>query len=145
MAAIGGTTMGLAGLAAALVVRRGRQPAPGRIIHLNADELLYEEVVAGASMGVLRGDPRHGAHAAFTRLQPGFRVPRHIHTHDVTVVVIRGAYLYGLDGETETRRVEAGSYLVIPGGLPHWSGADATEGALFFQESSDAFDLRVLD
>jgi quercetin dioxygenase-like cupin family protein len=58
---------------------------------------------------------------------------------------VRGAYVYGLDGEAEARRVEAGSYLVIPGGTPHWSGADATEGALFFQESTRPFDFHILD
>jgi quercetin dioxygenase-like cupin family protein len=145
MAAIGGTTVGLAGVAAAVAARRARLPAADRIVHITADELRYEEVVPGASMGVLRGDPQRGAHATFTRFQPGFRVARHIHTHDITLVVVRGAYIFGLDGESEARRVEAGSYLLIPAGTPHWSGGDATEGALMLQESTGSFDLRILE
>ncbi len=143
MAAIGGATMGLAGLAT-LLARRARTREPGRIDHLRSGDLPYEEVAPGASMAAVHGDPQHGAHAAFVRLKPGFRVPRHIHTHDTMVVVIEGAYVYGADGEEE-RRVEAGSCVFIPGGTPHWSGADANEGALFFQTSDGAFDLRVLD
>ena len=145
IAALGGTTVGLAGVAAALVARRGLLPAPGRIIHLRADELRYREVTPGASMGVLQGDPDRGAHATFTRFAPGHRVPRHIHTHDVTLVVVRGAYIYGLDGEREPRRVEVGSYLVIPGGTPHWSGGDDVEGALFLEQGAKSFDLRILE
>ncbi len=143
MAAIGGTTMGLAGIAA-LIARRSRARAGGRIVQMKYDELRYEETVPGAAMAVLRGDPQQGAHASFTRFQPGFRVPRHIHTHDTMIVVLDGAYVYGADGEEE-HRVEAGSCVLIPGGTPHWSGGDAIEGALFFQTSDDALDLRILD
>jgi quercetin dioxygenase-like cupin family protein len=143
MAAIGGATLGVAGVAA-LVARMTRAREPGRIVQWRSDELHYDEIVSGASMAMVRGDPQHGAHAVFTRMQPGFRLPRHIHTHDMMIVVIRGAYLYGADGEEE-RRVEAGSCLFMPGGVPHWSGADATEGALFFETSEGAFDLRILD
>lgn len=143
MAAIGGTTMSLAGIAA-LVARRARAREPGRIVQLRAEDLRYEEIVPGATRAVLRGDPEHGAHAVFTRFQPGFRVPRHIHTNDGMIVVLDGAYIYGADGEEE-KRVEAGSYAFIPGGTPHWSGGDATKGALFFNASEGAFDLRILD
>lgn len=143
MAAIGGTTVGLAGIAA-LIARRSRALEPGRIVQLRADDLHFDEVIPGASMAALRGDPRHGAHAAFTRFQPGFRVARHVHTHDAILVVLEGAYLYGADGEPE-KRAAPGSCVFVPGGTPHWSGGDAAEGAFFFQTSDDAFDLRLLD
>lgn len=144
MAAIGGTTVGLAGVAAAIAARRMRTSSrPERIIHLRADQLPYEPIMEGVSMAVLRGRPKDGRHAVLTRFQPGFRIPRHIHTADVAIMVLSGAYVYGLDGEEV--RVEPGSYLVIPGGTPHWSGGDAKEGALFFQEADEPFDLKVLD
>ena len=62
----------------------------------------------------------------------------HSHTSDLTLVVMKGAYLYRDDaGE---KRVAAGGVLHIPGGHKHWSGADKAEGALFYEEGSGKFD-----
>ena len=50
----------------------------------------------------------------------------HSHTADISIVVIKGAYLYKDDaGE---KRVGPGDYLRVPGGHKHWSGGDKTEG-----------------
>jgi hypothetical protein len=52
---------------------------------------------------------------------------------------LKGAYLYRDDsGE---KRVEPGEFFRIPGGYKHWSGGDAKEGALFYQEGAGKFDL----
>jgi len=52
---------------------------------------------------------------------------------------VKGAYLYKDDaGE---KRVGPGDFLRVPGGHKHWSGGDAKEGALFYEESSGKFDL----
>jgi hypothetical protein len=37
--------------------------------------------------------------------------------------------------------VLAGDFIRIPGRHKHWSGGDAKEGALFYEESSGKFDL----
>jgi quercetin dioxygenase-like cupin family protein len=63
----------------------------------------------------------------------------HTHTNDSRIVVIKGAYLYK-DASGE-KRVGPGDFIWIPGGAKHWSGGDADEGALFYQESSGKFDL----
>ena len=90
-------------------------------------------------MHILRGDPDKGSHATFTKFEPGFDAGIHTHTNDVSLVVIKGAYLYkDDDGE---KRVGPGDYLFIPGGHKHWSGGDKTEGALFYQEGPAKFDL----
>jgi quercetin dioxygenase-like cupin family protein len=91
------------------------------------------------SMAVLRGDPDKGPHGTFTRFAPGYDAGMHTHTNDVSIVVIKGAYLYKDDaGE---KRVGPGDYLRVPGGHKHWSGGDKTEGALFYEEGSGKFDI----
>jgi len=61
------------------------------------------------------------------------------HTNDIWIVVVKGAYRYKDDaGE---KRVGPGDFIRVPGGRKHWSGGDATEGALFYEESSGKFDL----
>ncbi len=70
---------------------------------------------------------------------PGCDAGTHIHTNDVWLIVLKGAYLYkDYAGE---KRVGPGDFIRIPGGMKHWSGADLKEEVLFYEESSGKFDL----
>jgi quercetin dioxygenase-like cupin family protein len=92
----------------------------------------------GVSEAAIWGDMEKGAHATFTKFDPGFDAGMHSHSSDISIVVIKGAYLYKDDaGE---KRVGPGDYLMVPGGHKHWSGGDKTEGALFYEEGSGKFD-----
>jgi quercetin dioxygenase-like cupin family protein len=92
----------------------------------------------GVSQAAIWGDMVNGAHATFTKFEPGFDAGTHTHTSDISIVVIKGAYLYKDDaGE---KRVGPGDFLFVPGGHKHWSGGDKTEGALFYEEGSGKFD-----
>ena len=109
------------------------------VIYVSSEQATYKEVMPGASMAVLWGDPEKGAHGTFTKFAPGYDAGTHTHTSDVWLVVIKGAYLYKDDaGE---KRVGPGEFIWIPGGHKHWSGGDKTDGALFYQEGSGKFDL----
>jgi quercetin dioxygenase-like cupin family protein len=94
---------------------------------------------AGVSMAVLWGDPDKGAHGTFTKFAPGYDAGMHTHTSDVSLVVIKGAYLY--KDEAGEKRVGPGDFIRILGGHKHWSGGDKTEGALFYQEGTRKFDV----
>ncbi len=103
------------------------------------DEAKYNEVVPGVSRAVLWGNDQKGPYGAFTKFKPGMDAGMHTHTNDVWLAVLKGAYLYKDDaGE---KRVGPGSFIRIPGKHKHWSGGDAKEGALFYEESSGKFDL----
>ena len=94
--------------------------------------------MSGVSMQTLVGDMDTGPHATFTKFDPEFDAGMHTHTNDVSIVVLKGAYLYKDDaGE---KRVGPGEYLFVPGGHKHWSGGDKTEGALFYEQGSGKFD-----
>jgi quercetin dioxygenase-like cupin family protein len=112
---------------------------PGKaVIFKSADKLEYKQMAPKVSWAVLWGDPDKTAHGTFTKFAPGFDAGLHTHTNDVWIVVLKGAYLYKDDaGE---KRVGPGSFLLVPGGKKHWSGGDAKEGALFYEESSGKFD-----
>ena len=140
-------TLTVLGVAAALAitctigVAQGQQQQPKKktLIFVPADKATFKEVVPGISKAVLWGDPDKGPYGAFTKLVPGFDAGMHTHTNDVWIVVLKGAYLYKDDaGE---KRVGPGDFIRIPGGRKHWSGGDAKEGALFYEESSGKFDL----
>ncbi len=118
--------------------RPKRPPKTKGLSFIRAGEGEYKEVAPGASMKILWGEET-GPHGEMTKFVPGFDAGMHTHTHDARIVVIKGAYLYK-DAHGE-KRVGPGDFLVIPGGTKHWSGGDANEGALFYQESSGKFDL----
>jgi quercetin dioxygenase-like cupin family protein len=108
-------------------------------VFATADEAKYKEVAPGVSKALLWGSAEKGAYGAFTKFKPGADNGMHTHTNDVWIVVIKGAYLYKDDaGE---KRVGPGSFIRIPGKHKHWSGGDAKEGALFYEEASGKFDL----
>ena len=89
-------------------------------------------------MAALWGDMGKGAHATFTKFDPGYDAGIHSHTNDVWIVVLKGAYLYKDDaGE---KRVGPGEFLRVPGDHKHWSGGDKKDGALFYEEASGKFD-----
>jgi len=126
-------------LAALVVVAQAQKEK--HLVYVSSAQANYKPLpqATGVSMHVLRGDPDKGSHATFTKFEPGYDAGTHIHTTDVSLVVIKGAYLYKDDaGE---KRVGPGEYISIPGGHKHWSGGDKTEGAVFYQEGPAKFDL----
>ena len=104
-----------------------------------ADDAKYKEVAPGVSKALLWGSADKGPYGAFTKFKPGLDNGMHTHTNDVWLVVIKGAYLY--KDEAGEKRVGAGSFIRIPGKHKHWSGGDAKEGAVFYEEGSGKFDL----
>lgn len=116
-----------------------KQPKKKEMTFISADQPKFKEVAEGASMASLWGNYETGPYGGLTRFVPGFDAGMHTHTNDVRIVVIKGAYLY--KDTTGEKRVEPGDFLLIPGGTKHWSGGDAKEGALFFNEMDGKFDL----
>jgi len=127
-------------MALAIVVLVGVAQAQKQVIYASSAKATYKPMpMGGASMGVLAGDPEKGAHKTFTKFEPGYDAGMHSHTNDVSIVVIKGAYLY--KDEAGEKRVGPGEFLLVPGGHKHWSGGDKTEGALFYEEGSGKFDV----
>jgi quercetin dioxygenase-like cupin family protein len=108
------------------------------VVYASSDSATFQEKFPGVSMAVLWGNPDKGAHGTFTKFAPGYDAGTHTHTNDVWLVVLKGAYMY--KDEAGDKRVGPGEFIRIPGGHKHWSGGDATEGALFYQEGSGKFD-----
>ena len=131
------TLIGALGLGAFLGVAAAQGQ---KAVHVDSAKATYKELAPGASGAVVWGDMDKGPYAAFTKFVPGASFPLHMHTSDLRIVVLKGAYVYKPEKGPE-QRVSAGQYLFIPGGDRHVSGADAKEGALFYQESPGKFDL----
>jgi quercetin dioxygenase-like cupin family protein len=57
----------------------------------------YKPVNKGVSEAAIFGDANKGAHATFTKIDPGQDNGMHTHTNDVWIVVLQGVYLYNDD------------------------------------------------
>lgn len=110
-----------------------------KVTFMSADHANFHETTKGVWSAAIWGDDQKGAHGTFTKFSAGYDAGMHTHTSEVSIVVIKGAYLY--KDEAGEKRVGAGDFLRVPGGHKHWSGGDAKEGALFYEESSGKFDL----
>ena len=83
------------------------------------------------------GDPaKSGPYAFRVRAQAGHRLAPHTHPDERTVTVLSGTYWTGV-GETfdedKLQAFPAGSFYVIPAGIPHFSGV--LDGEVEFQEA----------
>ena len=110
-----------------------------KVIFVAADKASFHELGPETSTAPIWGNADQGAHATFTKFKPGYEAGWHTHTNDVSIVVIKGAYLY--KDEAGEKRVGAGDFLHVPGGHKHWSGGDKKDGALFYEEGSGKFDF----
>jgi len=108
------------------------------VAYASADKATFTEKMPGVSMATVWGDPEKGAHGTLTKFVPGWDGGMHTHSSALTLVVIKGAYLY--KDEAGEKRVGAGEVLHIPAGHKHWSGGDKTDGALFYEEGAGKFD-----
>jgi len=126
-------------LIAAAVVTTVQAQKGKSVIYVSSAQGTYKpSPTGGASMQALWGDAEKGPHATFTKFDPGFEAGMHTHTSDISIVVIKGAYLY--KDEAGEKRVGPGEFLFVPGGHKHSSGGDKTEGAIFYEEGSGKFD-----
>lgn len=83
------------------------------------------------------GEPAQpGPYAFRVRAQAGHSLPPHTHPDERTVTVLSGTYWSGVGETFDEAKLEvfpAGSFYVIPAGVPHFSAV--LEGEVEFQEA----------
>ena len=107
------------GVVAALVMAwtlgRVQGQQEGKALFVDSAKATYRTLQGNpdVSTAPIWGDATKGAHATFTKFNPGYDAGMHTHTNDVSLVVLKGAYLYkDEDGE---KRVGRGSSFASQG------------------------------
>lgn len=115
--------------------------AAGEIVLVAADSVSWQaaEEVPGMQIGVLRGDPATGPHAALVRFPAGFDAPLHHHTAGVEGIVLEGTMVIGVEGQ-EPQRLGPGAYALIPGGARHTTACLAGADCVIFTAADGADD-----
>ena len=91
-------------------------------LHVGAQDLPFVTIAAGVELQLLHVDLSSGLWVNRTRLQPGARVPTHLHAGTVYAVTLSGSWYYL---ETPDQVNTAGSYLFEPAGSVHTLVASA--------------------
>jgi quercetin dioxygenase-like cupin family protein len=79
--------------------------------------------IRGVSGIELFGNFDEGPYVARTRFEDGTGIGPHQHTNTTTITVISGIFHLGIGGQVDSSAVRTyppGSFLVIPGGVPHY-------------------------
>src|ERR1051326_7488626 len=105
-----GIVMGL--IAAWSVGRLQGQAQADKVIFVSANHANFTETPGapkGVSTAALWGEATAGAHGTFTKFAPGYDAGMHMHTNDVWIVGVKGAYVY--KDESGEKRVGPGDFL----------------------------------
>lgn len=79
--------------------------------------------IRGVSGITLSGNFDEGPYVARTRFQDGTGIGPHQHTSTTTITVLTGLFHLGIGAQVDSSAVRTyppGSFLVIPGGVPHY-------------------------
>lgn len=96
----------------------------------------------GAEYHLIYEDPKTHAVQTLVRMPRGYSLPPHSHTHDETMLVLKGKLVLDFGGRTET--VSSGGYAVIPGGTTFSLKTAGFGAAEFLAAFSGPFDMKGL-
>lgn len=107
------------------------------------EDLPYQTVAPGVLHADLWGDAKVGEHGSMARIAAGRMTPMHYHSHPAKMIILKGTWLYGEEGQ-ELRRFPPGSYLNIPARVAHVSGCFQEAECQFFEEQPGKYDIHFL-
>lgn len=128
---------------------RADPPAPrpavdeAQVVHLadaHWNPIKLPEVPAGGFSSLVAGDPKTGPSLAYAKFSPGFAFPAHHHSHTEYTVLLSGAATFVVDNKPHA--LVAGSYLVIPAGVPHSVTCEAPAECLLLTRRAGATDYQ---
>jgi quercetin dioxygenase-like cupin family protein len=77
----------------------------------------------------------------FIRSPKNYHVPRHWHSANETITVLRGTFILKHDGSDERMAIEPGSFAWMPAKMIHEAWTKPDEGALYFITTDGPFDV----
>ncbi len=94
----------------------------------------------GAEFHLVYEDPKTHAIQALVRMPKGYSLPSHSHSHDETIVVLKGKLALDFGKGAET--ISAGGYAAIPAGVAFALKATGFGGVEFLMSLNGPFDMK---
>jgi quercetin dioxygenase-like cupin family protein len=96
----------------------------------------------GMQFAMISGDHnKGGAYTEMRKVPAGFGGPTHVHSSEITDVIIKGVWYLGADAAS-AKDFGPGSVLIVPANWVHVSGCRTGSDCLFYQEGKDKFDVK---
>jgi len=126
---------------AALIAGTSVLPAVGAgksVVVAKADLKWKDMGTPGVAAAPVSGDMEKGASRFFLKYPVNFVTPKHHHTADHYVTVIRGTITLTVDGKDH--RLGPGSYFALTEKIPHTAKVEGNEEAVFFIQADGPWD-----
>ena len=89
---------------------------------------------------VENGDPDTGPSTGLIKAAPGCEVPKHFHTAEEQLMVVRGDVLTGMDGMAE-KALGPGGFAMMPSKAVHWFTCTAKTECVMFVTFDRRYDI----
>jgi quercetin dioxygenase-like cupin family protein len=91
-------------------------------------------------VAIEKGDPGTGPSTAILEAKPNCAVPPHYHTAEEQLMIVRGTFMVGMEGRSDTL-LGPGGFAMMPGKHPHWFTCQASRGCAMFVTLDRAYDI----
>jgi quercetin dioxygenase-like cupin family protein len=102
----------------------------------------------GGQSVLLFGDPKAAGLTVYrVKLPPGYKLPPHTHPYQEAVTVISGKVGISLGKaiDTSSGLMEAGAFVVVPEGQPHFAWSEGDGGVIQVQITTGPVDIQYVD
>lgn len=111
-------------------------------VHTDIDWKASGSLPPGAEYHVIHEDKATHAVQSLVRFRSGYSLPPHSHTHDETIVVIKGKLIVEMNGTERT--LKPGTYAFLPAGETHSLRTGGWGKCDFFLTLNGPFDIKGL-
>jgi len=110
---------------------------------IKADDIRWEPLEGGFEISILYTNPKTEATYLVIRGPGNLHVPRHWHTSNETITVLKGSFVVGHDGSGDKTELKPGGFAYMPAKMIHeaWTG-DA--GATYFITVDGKWDVNFV-
>ena len=105
-----------------------------------ADDMKWEPLEGGGEISILYTNPTSKATYLIIRAEKNAHVPRHWHSANETLTILKGTFLLKHDGSDERSEMTPGSFGYMPAKMVHEAWAK-DEGATYFITVDGPFDI----
>ena len=110
---------------------------------VKADDMKWEPLEGGVEISVLYTNPKTQATYLVIRGPGNLHVPRHWHSANESITVLKGTFVVAHDGSEDKIPLKAGGFAYMPAKIIHeaWTG---DEGATYFITVDGKWDINFV-
>ena len=117
-----------------------QSPKPGAVTPLSAAKFEADGDVKCLTSALENGNPDTGPSTFLLKAPPGCVVPKHLHSAEEQLIVVRGIVSTGMEG-MQAQNLGPGGFAMMPGKAIHWFTCTAKQECLMFVTFDRKYDI----